>query len=138
MPLVTPQFGPAFPYQVGMLLFGGIQNGQQIYTQPGGIGTPVFPQPPQINPPPNWHGANWLPQFPYAYTALLTWGCAHWTNTAEVFRGFNPYDQESVAFLCCPVCGYLGYIVEPYEDWEREFYSIFPVGVVQPGYPIYS
>ena len=74
MPQVTPQYGPAFPYQVGMLLFNGVVNGQQIYTQPGGIGTKVFPQPPQVNPPPNWKRQGGYPRYPYVYIGLLDVG----------------------------------------------------------------
>jgi hypothetical protein len=133
MPLVTPQYGPAFPYQVGMLLFNGVVNGQNIYSQPNGIGTAVVPQPPQVNPPPSWKNSNWLPAYPYAYISLLTWGCGHRTNTAETWTVGDPYSGEQAALLCCPTCGYLGYIIEPAADWWQEFYSIYPVGVVQPG-----
>jgi hypothetical protein len=133
MPQMTPQYGPAFPYRVGMLLFDGIQNGQKIYSQPGGIGTPVVPQPPTVNPPLSWKHADWKPAYPYCYNGLLSWGCGHWTNTTEVYQTADPYSGEIAALLTCPVCGYLGYIIEPASDWFQEFYSIFPVGIVQPG-----
>lgn len=134
MPLVTPTYGPGFPYRVGMLLFNGVQNGQQIYVQPGGIGTPVVPQAPQVNPPPSWKNSNWLPKFPYVYVGLLSWGCKHWTNTCEVYRAFDNYSGESAALLCCPTCSYIGYIVEPYEEWEESWFSVYPTGIVQAGY----
>jgi hypothetical protein len=122
-----------FPYQVGQLYNGGIQNGQQIYTQPGGIGTPVFPQPPRVNPPPNWKNSAWLPSYPYAYIGLLTWGCGHWTNTCEAYTVDDPTTGEQAALLCCPVCSYIGYIIEPAINWWQEFYSVYPVGIRQPG-----
>ena len=133
MPQVTPQYGPAFPYQVGMLLFDGVQNGQKIYSQPDGIGTKVWPQPPTVNPPPSWHHADWKPSYPYCYNGLLSWPCGHWTNTAEKFSVYDPYSDERAALLCCPTCGYLAYIIEPEEDWYQEFFSIYPLGIVQPG-----
>lgn len=124
----------AFPYQVGQLLFNGIVNGQQIYSQPGGIGTPVVPQPPQVNPPPNWKNSNWLPAYPFVYIGLLNFGCGHWTNTTEVYTVDNPDLGERVALCCCPVCGYIQLIVAPASDWWVEFYSLYPVGIRQPAY----
>ncbi len=122
-----------FPYQVGQLYNGGVQNGQQIYTQPGGIGTPVFPQPPQTSPPSNWKNQAYLPSYPFAYISLLTWGCRHRTNTCEVFEVYDPVNEVQAALLCCPVCSYIGDIVEPASNWFQEFYSVYPVGIRQPG-----
>lgn len=135
MPLVTPQYGPQFPYRVGMLLFGGIQNGQQIYRQPNGIGTAVVPQPPQTNPPSNWSpsAAQWLPLYPYVYTALFTFGCAHWFNCPEIYTVADPYSGEQAALVTCPICQYIQYIIEPATDWWQEFFMAYPVGVIQPG-----
>jgi len=134
MPKVTPQYGPEMPFRVGALYNGGYQNGILVYTQPGGVGSPVVPQPPAVNPPPSWKNSNWLPAFPYCYQGLLTWGCKHLTNTCETYRVYDNYAKMSAALLCCPVCSYIGYIIEPYEDWDREWYSIYPVGIVQPAY----
>lgn len=131
MPQVTPQYGPAFPYQVGMLLFDGIQNGQQIYTQPGGVGTKVWPQPPTVNPPPSWHHADWKPAYPYCYQGLLSLICGHWVNCAEIYTVYDPYNQCDAALCCCPVCGLIQLIIEPASDWWVEWYSLFPVGVKQ-------
>ena len=121
-----------FPFEVGILYNGGYVNGQLIYTQPNGPGTPVFPQPPKVNPPPNWKN-EFYPSYPFAYIGLLTWGCGHWTNTMEKFTVFDPYNDCVAALLCCPVCSYIGYIIEPASDWDREYFSIYPVGIVQPG-----
>jgi len=93
-----------FPYQVGQLLFNGVQNGQQIYTQPGGIGTPVVPQPPAVNPPPNWKNADWLPAYPYVRIGLLNFICGHWCNTCEVYTVYDPVNEVQAALCCCPVC----------------------------------
>jgi hypothetical protein len=133
MPQVTPQYGPAFPYRVGMLLFDGIQNGQKIYSQPGGIGTPVEPHPPRTSPPSNWRNTFYKPKYPTVFTALLSWGCGHWTNTTEVYQTADPYSGEIAALLTCPVCGYLAYIIEPASDWWQEFFSIYPLGLREPG-----
>ena len=122
-----------FPYQVGQLYNGGIQNGQQIYTQPGGIGTPVVPQPPTTSPPSNWKRTYYKPIYPTVFVSLLTWGCGHRTNTCEVFQAFDETTGMEAALLCCPVCSYIGYIVEPAIDWAQMWYSIYPVGIRQPG-----
>jgi hypothetical protein len=134
MPLVTPQYGPGFLFRVGDLYNGGYQNGLLVYTQPGGNGTPVFPQPPKTSPPSNWKNTNYLPVYPFVRVALLAWPCGHWINEPEIFKVYDNYSQENAALLCCSVCSYIGYIIEPYEDWFLEFYSVYPTGQIQAGY----
>ena len=133
MPQVTPQYGPGMLFQVGALYNGGYQNGLLVYSQPGGVGTPVFPQPPQTSPPQNWRNTFYKPTYPFVYVGLLSWGCKHWTNTCECIKVYDEYTEENAALLCCPVCSYIGYIIEPYDDWEREWFSIYPTGIVEPG-----
>ena len=133
MPQVTPQYGPSFPYRVGMLLFNGVVNGQKIYSQPNGIGTPVVPQPPQVNPLPNWKNSNWRPSFPVVSIGLLNFLCGHWTNTCEVYTVYDPYNEVQAALCCCPVCSIIQLIIEPADDWWQEFYSLYPLGLRQPG-----
>ncbi len=136
MPQVTPQYGPGMPFRVGALYNGGYQNGLLVYTQPGGVGTPVFPQPPQVNPPPNWKNSNWLPSYPFVQTALLAWPCGHWINEPEVYTVYDEYAAVQAALLCCSVCSYIGYIIEPSSDWYETFYQIYPRGLAQAGaYP---
>ena len=125
--------GPSFPYVVGQLLFNGVVNGQKIYSQPNGIGTPVVPQPPAVNPPPNWKNSAY-PAYPYAYIGLLSWGCSHFTNTAEIYTVNDPTTDERAALVCCPVCAYLQAIIEPAEEWWSEYFSLWPVGISQPAY----
>ena len=136
MPQVTPQYGPGMPFRVGALYNGGYQNGLLVYTQPGGVGTQVSPLPPQVNPPPNWKNSAWLPAYPFVFTALLGWPCGHWINEPEVFQVYDEYTEEQAALLCCSVCSYIGYIIEPASDWWEEFFQIYPVGLRQAGaYP---
>lgn len=133
MPQVTPQYGPGMPFRVGSLYNGGYQNGLLVYTQPGGVGTPVFPQPPQTSPPQNWNRTYYKPIYPTTFVGLLSWGCGHWTNNPEVVKVFDNYSGENAALLCCNVCSYIGYIVEPYEEWAESWFQIYPTGIVQPG-----
>jgi hypothetical protein len=122
---------PLFPYEVGIMRNGGYVNGLQVFTQPGGPGTPVSPQPPRTNPPSNWKNQGGIPVYPTAFVGLLSWGCGHWTNTAEIVTVDNPYDDCRAALVCCPCCSYIQEIIEPASDWWVEWYSLFPVGVKQ-------
>jgi hypothetical protein len=134
MPQVTPAYSPSFPYQTGTLLFKGKVNGfgEQIFTQPGGPGTQVFPQPPTVNPQPNWNFQNY-PAYPYAYIGLLNFGCGHWANTCEVYIVADDANNTQAALCCCPVCSFIQLIVEPAEEWWQEWYSLFFQGLVEPG-----
>lgn len=117
-------FGPAFPYEVGILYRGGKINGQQVYTQPGGPGTPVVPLPPQQYP---GHDEGY-PQIPFAYFGFLLMGCGHWINSCEVNQVYDPYTGMQAALLCCPICGYIQEIVEPATDWWDKWYSLYALG----------
>lgn len=125
---------PVFPYQVGVMRNGGYVNGLLVFTQPGGPGTPVSPQPPAVNPPPNWKNSNWRPAYPYAYVGLLNFICGHWANTCEVYTVNDPTTNQRAALCCCPVCSMIQLIAKPAANWWEEFYSLFPVGLVQPAY----
>jgi hypothetical protein len=124
---------PLFPYEVGIMLNGGKVNGLQVFTQPGGPGTPVSPLPPRTSPPSNWKNA-FYPAYPYAYIGLLNFICGHWTNTCEVYTVYDPYNQCDAALCCCPVCSMIQLIVEPAANWWEEFYSLYPVGIKQPAF----
>ena len=127
---------PLFPFEVGILYNGGIQNGIQVYTQPGGPGTPVFPQPPQTSPPSNWKNTFYKPIYPVVQIGWLTFICGHRCNSCEVYTVYDPYNEVQAALCCCPVCSMIQLIVEPAEDWWSEFYSLYPRGLVQAGaYP---
>jgi hypothetical protein len=118
---------------IGTLYNKGLVNGLLVWTQPGGPGSIVQPQPPQVNPPPNWKNSNWLPAFPYTYQGLLNWGCGHWTNTAEIYTEFDDATDQVATLVCCPVCTYVQQIIEPATEWWQEYFSRWPVGIVQPG-----
>ena len=118
---------------VGTLRNGGYVNGLLVFTQPGGPGTKVSPQPSQVNPPPNWKNSNWLPAFPYSYQGLLSWPCGHWTNTAEIYQQYDEENEVEAALLCCPVCSFIVNIVEPYSELAQTYFSLYPTGIRQPG-----
>ena len=124
---------PLFPFEPGIMYNGGVQNGIQVYTQPNGPGTKVVPQPPQTSPPSNWKNADYKPTYPFVYVALIGFGCGHWCNAPEIFTVDDPYTGERAALCCCPTCSYIQEIIEPAEDWWQTWYSLYPVGLRQPG-----
>lgn len=100
--------------QLGTLFYKGQVNGEQIWTQPGGPGTPVYPQ-----------------QQPGEQVAMFVMPyCGHWTNNLQVtFNAFNPpsFELDFVvpsAFLLCPLCSCVVRIMTPaslYLDNEANF-----------------
>jgi len=89
--------------QLGTLFHGGKVYGEQIWTQPGGPGTTVYPQ-----------------QQPGEEVAMFAMPyCGHWTNNFVVqINAFNPpsFQVDYVvpsAFLLCPLCGCVARILTP-------------------------
>ena len=116
---------PGFP-EVGSLYHDGIINGIKVYSQPDGPGTPVLPKPPSLYPIVN----QGYPQNVMSYQGLYSLGCGHWVNEPEVYKQYDPYTGENAAIICCPICGYIQKIVEPYANWQNEFYGIYYIGIV--------
>jgi hypothetical protein len=89
---------------LGSLFFGGLVNGEKVWSQPGGPGTIVYPQQ-QIG----------------EQIGLWVEGCAHWFNSWDVRENaWNPpsfifaYVVPS-AFVLCPLCGYVQRIITPFD-----------------------
>jgi hypothetical protein len=125
---------PGFPFEVGSLYNGGIVNGQQVWTQPGGPGTPVLPAYPTLYPRVPEKPQS-FPQQPFVYTGMFIFGCLHWSNTVEVFQVYDPYTEQIAALCCCPQCSYIQLIVEPASQWWEEFYTIYDTGFVTGVHP---
>lgn len=114
------------PFPVlGSLYYGGKINGSGpvVWTQPGGIGTPVSPAAPTQYP---GHDEGYPQEF-FSYEGLFSFGCGHWTNTCEVFEVYDPTTEMQAAVCCCPVCSFVIIIVEPYNNWQNEFFAIYPI-----------
>jgi hypothetical protein len=116
-------------FSVGQLYGGGMVNGQQVWSQPGGIGTQVFPAYPRMYPVQPEKPQS-FPQTPFVFYAQLNFGCGHWANSPTVFKVYDPYTQEQAALCCCPQCGYIQLIVEPAEDWWEKFYLLYNQGLI--------
>jgi hypothetical protein len=107
-------------FAVGQLYGDGLVNGLPFWTQPGGIGTQVFPaQPSQF--PLQYQG---YVQVPMTYPALYQAGCGHRFNCYTVWEVYDPYLQEQMALIACPACGYLQEIMK-YSDFQN--YEITPL-----------
>jgi hypothetical protein len=100
-------------FEVGQLYYGGLVNGMVVWTQPGGLGTRVFPQVPTIFPQ-QFQGYQ---QVPFAYAAQYFFGCGHPLNCAEIFEYYDPYAEEVMALICCPMCSYIQQIM-PLEQYQ--------------------
>lgn len=105
-------------YVVGQLYRDGYINGQKVYTQPGGIGTRVYPQLPQSFP---WFGGqnrdnierDGIYSWPASYPAQYYFGCGHPLNCPSIQQAYDPYNEVQVILLLCPMCGYIQEIYSP-------------------------
>lgn len=95
-------------FAVGQLYLGTARNGMPTWSQPGGIGTPVFPAQPQGE-----------------HSALYTAGCLHWFNVYEIYQVYDPYGLQQVKLLCCPLCSFINQIITPAENYNN--YEITPI-----------
>jgi hypothetical protein len=94
---------------VGMLYLGPDRNGLPVWSQPGGIGTLVYPQLPNAFP---WFGGpaggDGIYSWPASYPAQYFWPCGHPANTAEIYSFADIYnDNEVMAAIVCPLCSYV-------------------------------
>ena len=101
-------------FQVGQLYKGGLINGLPTWQQPGGQGTQVFPALPTQFPT-NFQGYY---QSPMSYPSLYVAGCLHPLNCWEVFSVYDPYAEEQMALICCPMCSYIQQVM-PFSEYEN-------------------
>lgn len=107
-------------WQVGALYPpGGLNN--IAWTQPGGIGTQVFPA--QIV------GGSYESTEPFnERSGIFNCGCGHSQNQALIQREFDYDTNQSVALVCCPLCGFVSYTLTPFEAVLDTVYQ--PITVV--------
>lgn len=98
---------PTNNWQVGALYPpGGLNNIK--WTQPGGVGTPVYPQPVT--------GVDYFSTKPFnEKSGVFTAGCGHWMNMPLIQREYDYTTNSSVALILCPTCGYCQSAIEPFE-----------------------
>lgn len=95
-------------YHVGKLYDPKYNNIE--WTQPGGAGTPVYPQ--QVT-----GGFDLLSNKPFSELSGQYIGvCGHSFNMCTVFREVDVNTGESVALLCCPSCSCVQRTISPFSD----------------------
>lgn len=97
---------PANTWAIGALY---IPNGGPggFWTQPGGIGTTVYPMQVQAN-------SNILSIEPFTEkSGTYIVGCGHSVNLMQVYTDVDYTDGESVAILACPMCSFVQRIIKP-------------------------
>lgn len=83
----------------------------QIWTQPAGAGTRVFPQSEDSAP-----GQFETPLTP---SGQYVPGCGHPVNCLRVWEVYDPDTGEQAALYCCPTCTFIVEIVVPYETFQN-------------------
>lgn len=105
-------------FEVGQLYLGPDRNGLPVWSQPGGIGTLVYPQLPRRFP---WFGSDpeGLYEWPMGYPAQYFAGCGHPLNCWEIYSYFDKYLDDIMALICCPMCSFIQEIMplSQYEDY---------------------
>ena len=99
---------PSNDWQIGALYPpGGLNNIK--WSQPGGVGTPVYPQ--------QQTGVDYFSSHPFSeLSGQFSVGCGHFCNMPLVQQEYDYVTESSVALICCPLCGYVQYTLEPFES----------------------
>ena len=99
---------PSNSWAVGTLYPpGGLNNIK--WSQPGGAGTLVYPQ--------QQTGVDYFSTKPFSeLSGQFSCGCGHFVNEPLIQREWDFVTDSSVALICCPMCGYVQYTLEPFED----------------------
>jgi hypothetical protein len=94
-------------WQVGALYPpGGLNN--IAWQQPGGVGTQVFPA--------QQTSVDYFAVTPFSeLTGVFSSPCGHFENYPLIQQEFDYETGSSVALVCCPLCGYVVYTIEPFE-----------------------
>src|SRR5271156_354054 len=104
---------PTNDWQIGGLYRRGTFNGVPGYfSQPGGIGQPVFPTQQNAQPWPDYP----IPGlFIQEYLPWWSPGCGHSIKEWMVIREFDYDSNQSVALICCCICTFVQNVYSPFE-----------------------
>jgi hypothetical protein len=92
--MALPEIGTLYtPFSPGNL--------PPTYTQPGGPGTLVYPQQPMGE-----------------RSAQYSFACGHWFNIPRIWEVYDDVNKEQAALICCPMCGLVQRIIEPYSEFD--------------------
>lgn len=98
---------PSNSWQVGALYPpGGLNNIK--WSQPSGVGGIVYPQ--------QQTSVSYFAVTPFSeLSGLWSVGCGHFCDYPLIQREWDFTKNSSVALICCPLCGFLAYTIEPFE-----------------------
>lgn len=106
MPSNSWQVGVPYPMPPTVGALGGLNK---LWRQPGGPGTLVYPQQ-QV-------GSNYFSTQPFSeLSGIFSGPCGHSFDQPLVQREYDYGTQSSVALICCMLCGYVIYTLEPFES----------------------
>ena len=85
------------------------------WTQPGGKSTQVFPAQARNQPMTSYPVPGQIID-EVGMSLWPVWGCLHGSDVARIFKDFDSVTKLSAACVCCPICSYVQYLIEPYEN----------------------
>jgi len=98
---------PTNSWQIGALYPPGGLHGIK-WSQPGGVGTQVFPQ--------QQTGVDYFSVRPFSeLSGVWSSPCGHFSNTPWIQQEYDYTTENSVALICCPLCGIVVYTIEPFD-----------------------
>ena len=91
-------------------------RGNVNWSQPGGPNTAVLPAQENVpwNPP-----SNPIPpgNFFSEFSGIFFVGCQHSVMFPLIIREWDYTTNQSVALVCCPMCSFVQYTIEPYQEY---------------------
>ena len=92
------------------------------WTQPGGIGTKVYPQEVTGN-------SNLFTTLPYnELTGTFIFGCGHSADQVYLQMDYDYMSDQQVGLICCPVCSFVQRVISPW----TEAYNPLTAAVLTP------
>jgi len=96
---------PTNDWQVGLQYDKKWNN--VAWTQPGGVGTKVYPQ--QVT-----GNSDLLTNEPFSeLSGTFLFGCGHSVNQVLLQIDWNYDTDEQVALICCPTCSFVQRVISP-------------------------
>ena len=78
------------------------------WSQPGGVGTMVYPQ--------QQTSTDYFSVKPFSeLSGMMACPCGHYINSPLVQREYDYTVNDSVALICCEMCGYVCWSISPFE-----------------------
>lgn len=101
-------------WQIGALYYPGGPPPTSYFTQPGGIGSKVYPTQKNAEP---W------PDFPVPgmiineYVPWWSPNCGHSISEWLIIREYDYDENVDCALICCRVCSYCQAVYRPFSSW---------------------